>query len=281
MLRALQRRRSVLSSLEWRQLCSPGCAIDDGSFRNHEDYAGRNPQRDYRNLWSSKIRRFCVTTEQDVYEPKKAVSAANTVLQQIAVRKLCAKLEEESRSRLTMPVDEALALTQKMVNVNEPDSIDLLRALQTSGNILQHGRQVYLRPQEVAEIILQAIPDTEEEVEVRRSPRLSLREPKMRFKMKLACLMTWSDQSIRMPQHMPSGKAHVLKPDFLQIRCREIEDELRPLQQEFEGTIERKAKLRSAVLAYVGLGLLVAQFAFFVRCLQLSLATTAALIAAI
>lgn len=113
-----------------------------------------------------------------MYEPKKAVSAANTVLQQIAVRKLCAKLEDESHSRLTMPVDEALALTQKMVNVNESDSIDLLRALQTSGNILQHGRQVYLRPQEVAEIILQAIPDTEEEAEVRQSHRLSLIAPK-------------------------------------------------------------------------------------------------------
>lgn len=178
MLRALHRRRSVLNSLDWRQLYSPGCAINDSSFGNHQDHADTNPQLNYRNLWSSNIRRYCVTTEQDVYEPKKAVSAANTVLQQIAVRKLCAKLEDESHSRLTMPVDEALALTQKMVNVNESDSIDLLRALQTSGNILQHGRQVYLRPQEVAEIILQAIPDTEEEAEVRQSHRLSLIAPK-------------------------------------------------------------------------------------------------------
>lgn len=57
----------------------------------------------------------------------------------------------------------------------------------------------------------------------------------------------------------------------LQKRCQEIENELQPLQQEFERKIQGRARLRSALLAYTGLGLLVAQFAFFVRCLELSL----------
>lgn len=52
---------------------------------------------------------------------------------------------------------------------------------------------------------------------------------------------------------------------MLQRKCREIESQLQPLQEEFENKIESKAKLRSAMLAYAGLGLLVAQFAFFVR----------------
>lgn len=191
MLRALHRRSSVLNSLDWRKLCTSGFAIDDGVIGNVADRLDSTAGRKYDSSRMHRPRRFCVTTEREVHEPKKAVSAASTVLRQIAVRKLCAHLEEKSRTRLTMPVDEVLALTQEMVNVNEADSIDLLRALQTSGTILQHGQQVYLRPQEVAEIILQAIPDTEEEAEVRQPRRLSLSHVRVKYMTLWACANTW------------------------------------------------------------------------------------------
>eukprot|EP00892_Ulva_mutabilis_P004098 jgi/Ulvmu1/205/UM001_0209.1 len=213
MLRCLQRHRGVLYSLDWHQLYSTGCVFgDSGSVNEKERYD--NATRQHKEMWLLSRRSCAVGTRQDTVEPEKAVSAATEVLRQIAVRKLRTRLEEESQKRLSMPVHEVLAWTQDIVNVNNADSREILRALQTSGAILQHDRQVFLRPQEVAEIVLQAIPDTEDEAE---------------------------------------------------RKCKEIEGQLLPLQQEFEKNIESKARLRSTLLAYAGLGLLVAQFAFFVR----------------
>lgn len=165
MLRCFQRRRSVLYSLNWQQLGSTGFAAGDASSVHVEEQFD-NATRQNGYLWLPDRRRCAVSTQQDKIEQGKAVSAATAVLRQIAVRKLRMRLEEESQTRLTMPVDEVLAWTQELMNVNDADSREILRALQTSGTILQHEKQVFLRPQEVAEIVLQAIPDTENEAEV-------------------------------------------------------------------------------------------------------------------
>lgn len=165
MLRCVQRRRSVLHSLDWQQLCTNGFVLGDTSASYVEERLDHTA-RMHRPSWKFFRRGCAVGTRQETLEPEKAVTAATAVLRQIAVRKLCARLEEESQTRLTMPAEEVLALTQETVNVSDVDAREILRALQTSGTILQHERQVFLRPQEVAEIILQAIPDTEDEAEV-------------------------------------------------------------------------------------------------------------------
>jgi hypothetical protein len=42
----------------------------------------------------------------------------------------------------------------------------LISALHTSGDVLLHGNKLYLKPEEVADMILMALPDTEEEAQV-------------------------------------------------------------------------------------------------------------------
>ena len=46
----------------------------------------------------------------------------------------------------------------------------LISALHMSGDVLRHENKLYLKPEEVAEIVLQALPDTQEEAQA-CSPR--------------------------------------------------------------------------------------------------------------
>ena len=47
---------------------------------------------------------------------------------------------------------------------------ELISALHMSGDVLRHENKLYLKPEEVAEIVLQALPDTQEEAQA-CSPR--------------------------------------------------------------------------------------------------------------
>lgn len=46
----------------------------------------------------------------------------------------------------------------------------LISALHTSGDVLRHDNRLYLKPEEVAEIVLKALPDTEEEAQACSPP---------------------------------------------------------------------------------------------------------------
>ena len=47
----------------------------------------------------------------------------------------------------------------------------LLSALHTSGDVLRHENRLYLKPEEVADIVLKALPDTQEEAQASCPPR--------------------------------------------------------------------------------------------------------------
>ncbi|KAK9839321.1 hypothetical protein WJX81_008000 [Elliptochloris bilobata] len=107
---------------------------------------------------------------------RRRVSEANSVLQSIDAmhfRELLADLSEEQHH---LPYKELL---QKSVDSGAAGSAEeaghLCEALRAAGVVVRVGGIVFLRPDEVAETILKALPDTEQEVEARlRELRLEL-----------------------------------------------------------------------------------------------------------
>lgn len=153
-------------------------------------------------------------------ETKAAVTAtpdvqdASSILQQVSVRKLCNHLQSESERRHALSMEELVHLIKShTIALTDSHAHTIIDALHTSGIILRFRDQVYLRPAEIAGMVIGALPDTAAEA---------------------------------------------------QAKIREIEDRLKPMQQQFN-KIERKARFRSNLVAYGGLGLLTAQFTLFAR----------------
>lgn len=100
-------------------------------------------------------------------ERQRHVDVAASVLQQIAVRGLCQHLEKEAQERIVVPEGELLLMVKSQgVTNDDQEAARIIDALQISGVILRYQGKVFIKPEEVAEMVVRALPDTVEEAEV-------------------------------------------------------------------------------------------------------------------
>jgi hypothetical protein len=93
---------------------------------------------------------------------------ATSILRQISVRRLCEHLKQESDARLTLPRAELLQFIKEFgVAQTEDEANRVIEALSLSGIIISYENKIYLKPDEVADIVIRALPDTESEANVR------------------------------------------------------------------------------------------------------------------
>jgi hypothetical protein len=77
-------------------------------------------------------------------------------------------LEHESETRLSMPYEEALALARACGVASTPEgAAAAVAAAHDAGLVLRFQGTVFLRPAEIADLILRALPDTDIEVRAR------------------------------------------------------------------------------------------------------------------
>lgn len=115
--------------------------------------------------------RHCTTVAADPADRKTAekpdIDVAASILQQIAVRKLCDHLKEEAQSRIVLPEQEVVAMVKSFgITASDSKASQVLEALQTSGVVLRYEGKVFIQPEDVAELVVRALPDTVEEATV-------------------------------------------------------------------------------------------------------------------
>lgn len=88
--------------------------------------------------------------------------AAASLLQSIQVYTLREALERESEHRVQMPYSELIEKCRETrAALSREDAVRLCEALSTAGVVLRYKDIVYLRPEDVADMILQALPETQ------------------------------------------------------------------------------------------------------------------------
>eukprot|EP01023_Acetabularia_acetabulum_P066433 TRINITY_DN8974_c0_g1_i6.p1 TRINITY_DN8974_c0_g1~~TRINITY_DN8974_c0_g1_i6.p1 ORF type:complete len:327 (-),score=36.90 TRINITY_DN8974_c0_g1_i6:2488-3468(-) len=98
-------------------------------------------------------------------EPLARISMAQSVLQNAAAAQLRERIQAEGEVRLRMRLNEFMDLCiEEGFAKSEEQAKELCQSMHNAGVLLWHSNVVYLRPLEVAEMILEALPDTEEEI---------------------------------------------------------------------------------------------------------------------
>ncbi|KAL3136315.1 hypothetical protein ABBQ38_005579 [Trebouxia sp. C0009 RCD-2024] len=116
---------------------------------------------------TSSFRSFATSTvdDQSAIAGKRA-SEAMAVLKHAKLGKLREKLQQESETVPYITKDRLLQLIQESDAVSRPeDAEQTCHALNDSGQVLLYQNKAYLRPAEVAEMVLQALPDTTKDLE--------------------------------------------------------------------------------------------------------------------
>ena len=109
------------------------------------------------------------TTPTSPTTTSSSISVARDILDHAAVVRFREQIiERESQRRLSMPQRELEdAALEAGAASDRKGAADLVAALHASGFILRYGGNCFLRPDEIADVVLRALPDSEEEVGAR------------------------------------------------------------------------------------------------------------------
>ncbi|PNH06182.1 Calcium uniporter protein, mitochondrial [Tetrabaena socialis] len=92
----------------------------------------------------------------------------SSLLQQVQVLKLRQDLEDESERRLHIPYSQLLQMVRASGSAHDDvEAEEVSLALHRAGVILRHHEVVYLRPDEIAEMVMQALPGGKEDAATR------------------------------------------------------------------------------------------------------------------
>lgn len=121
----------------------------------------------WKDLIGTSSRGFASLTVEDPNAvPGKRASEALAVLRHARLGKLREKLQQASEDTPYITKDKLLQLIQESGAVSRPeDAEQTCHALNDSGQVLLYQDKAYLRPAEVAEMVLQALPDTTKDLE--------------------------------------------------------------------------------------------------------------------
>lgn len=107
---------------------------------------------------------MCTADQQQERTQKQAFAAE--LLQQMQVRELAQALEQKAEGKIVLPESEVRDMARQH-GIDDPDEIGrVLGALQTTGAILRYHDKFFIRAAEVADMLVRALPDTQEEAEV-------------------------------------------------------------------------------------------------------------------
>eukprot|EP01026_Neomeris_dumetosa_P046342 TRINITY_DN39431_c0_g1_i2.p1 TRINITY_DN39431_c0_g1~~TRINITY_DN39431_c0_g1_i2.p1 ORF type:complete len:327 (+),score=28.57 TRINITY_DN39431_c0_g1_i2:250-1230(+) len=155
----IQKRISTSTQRETPCISPPTCS--SLSVPSSRWLLSLTPSAAREGIWYPNVRQISSEPESRIVQAKALLTSANAVA-------LRARIEAEGEVRMAlrykefvdMCIEDGFADTQS-------EAVEMCKAMHTAGVILKHCNTVYLRPEEVAEMVLDALPDTEDEIETK------------------------------------------------------------------------------------------------------------------
>eukprot|EP01025_Chloroclados_australasicus_P056583 TRINITY_DN7021_c1_g1_i1.p1 TRINITY_DN7021_c1_g1~~TRINITY_DN7021_c1_g1_i1.p1 ORF type:complete len:316 (-),score=31.92 TRINITY_DN7021_c1_g1_i1:214-1161(-) len=138
---------------------------------NQSPSRARLPQSSPPSFWSLSFSPSAISTVIGYARfastrPQDRIEQAQSVLASANAAALRERIEAEGEGRLSLRYKEFVDLCMREGFADtEEQAAEMCRAMHAAGVVMKHCNMIYIRPLEVADMVLQALPDTEEEIQ--------------------------------------------------------------------------------------------------------------------